>query len=1087
MKKYKYEKFQRKNGRKSYIFSQHENDDWSGPAIEYFVKENITKIGMYSQDRKFEFEFDILNVDGVEYAIKACKKGYPNGPAIIMSHFALHIGMYSAKDGFNGYVYKLRAGENITLQYYRHGIMFEEHLFDYTCFDRVPIFPFRMPVSDNVKENTKGIHKVKVVDYFVGDDKGWYSGIASRVFPDGHIKIGQYSNGIFNGTVLEYLPDDNLYKICFYNDDEPVDDVVICFMPEIKGFSIMFKNEDGYTNYVYREIDGYQKMSIIELDAKKLPIDGKTIDLIDEYGRITKEIEAAPNSLFKRRPKKDESGKTALERLESMIGLANVKAEIAKLKAILNKNPDKTPILNMAFMGNPGTGKTEVARLFAEILYEEGILPSNKIVEASRGDLVADYIGQTEPKTHKLVDSAVGGVLFIDEAYNLKKDNDGKDFGQEAIDALMIDMDKYSGKMCFIFAGYKKPLLNMIKSNKGFKSRINRFFDFNDFDAAELKEIAKLRLEKDGYTMSDQVLDETIKIVCRTKYSDDFANAREVRNVLEKLYEYQAERTVNSGKRKDFEITMDDIDAYNKKDDPKTINNLTSEARLNNLIGLDSVKKEILKLKAILIKNKDDIDNTNLHMCFYGNPGTGKTEVARLLANILYDEGILPENKFIETDRSGLVAEYVGQTAIKTHNVVKDALGGVLFIDEAYSLANDSSSGFCKEAVDALVTDMENFRGKFCVILAGYEEEMDALFSMNTGFKSRINRNIVFPDYTDKELLEIAKSMIKGKNYTITDDALVELEKVFAYERNQKDFANARTVRNVLESIYEIQALRTYEEGISDSRLLKLVDVEEYKKDHSISFEQKKVAKNNFNVKVQDIMGLANCYNSREFIFSIDAIKQASVNIKIEKEGKIKGEGSGFFISPSGIIATCAHVVKNADRITVIVNIKTANNQFLTKDYAAEVIAYNEEDDVAIIGLLGANFNFVYYPLELNDKPCPKLMTEIVMGGYPFGGDRFESISITEGKVQSVNKDHKSGKDNENIYVDLSGHPGGSGSGVIDKQTGRCIGIFGGCAIAESNGLKRTMNYAIPTRYLWKLLEGLETYKNTLQESGIKK
>lgn len=256
--------------------------------------------------------------------------------------------------------------------------------------------------------------------------------------------------------------------------------------------------------------------------------------------------------------------------------------------------------------------------------------------------------------------------------------------------------------------------------------------------------------------------------------------------------------------------------------------------RLCQRASLSNVKKEIIKMKAILSKHKGDLDKTNLHMCFYGNPGTGKTEVARLLANILYDEGILAENKFIETDRSGLVAEHVGHTALKTHKLIKDALGGVLFIDEAYSLANGVKNGVAQEAVDALIADMENYRGKICVILAGYKTQMEHLLSLNPGFKSRINRYIDFPDYSSDELLEIAKSMLISSKYSITDDALREIGRILEIEKTSESFANARTVRNVLESIYEIQALRTYHDDIDDSWLIKLCDVVEYEREHDV-------------------------------------------------------------------------------------------------------------------------------------------------------------------------------------------------------------------------------------------------------------
>lgn len=520
------------------------------------------------------------------------------------------------------------------------------------------------------------------------------------------------------------------------------------------------------------------------------------------------------------------SDASAMQALNNMIGLSNIKAEIIKLKAIYKKSPNKTPTLNIAFYGNPGTGKTEVARLLAKILHEEGILPKDTFIETDRSGLVGQFQGDTAVKTHKLVQSALGGVLFVDEAYALftgEKDT----FGKEAIDALIKDMEDYRGKMCFIFAGYKQPLLDMFEAvNKGFKSRINRHFDFENYTKDELKEIARRCVKKDGYILSEENLEKVLEIVTKKIFLEDFGNAREVRNVLEKLYEYQAVRTESTN---DMEITLDDIESYTQKQ--QDTNNIRAEEQLHNLIGLSDVKDQIQKLKAILRKNKGNIDKTNLHMCFYGNPGTGKTEVARIIAKILYEEGILPENKYTETDRAGLVGQYQGHTAYKTHKIVKESLGGVLFIDEAYSLitAHGEHDSFGREAVNTLLKDMEDYRGKFCVIMAGYEKEMELFLSTNPGFKSRINRNIVFPDYSNSELMEIAKKILAAKKYSITDEALAQLETLIEAQRKDPAFANARTVRNILESIYEIQAVRTYEANLPDNYQIELCDVLKYK------------------------------------------------------------------------------------------------------------------------------------------------------------------------------------------------------------------------------------------------------------------
>ena len=186
----------------------------------------------------------------------------------------------------------------------------------------------------------------------------------------------------------------------------------------------------------------------------------------------------------------------------------------------------------------------------------------------------------------------------------------------------------------------------------------------------------------------------------------------------------------------------------------------------------------------------------------------------------------------IETDRSGLCAQYIGQTAPLTHKKVKEAMGGVLFIDEAYTLSADSSgSDFGAEAIAALLKDMEDYKGKFCVILAGYKDEMEKMITLNPGFDSRINRKIDFPDYSIEEQLQIFNLMLNKKKYEITDEAKNKLLEVFESKTKDKNFANARTVRNILENLIEIQAVRTLENDDLekvDERIIRIEDVEQY-------------------------------------------------------------------------------------------------------------------------------------------------------------------------------------------------------------------------------------------------------------------
>lgn len=237
---------------------------------------------------------------------------------------------------------------------------------------------------------------------------------------------------------------------------------------------------------------------------------------------------------------------------------------------------------------------------------------------------------------------------------------------------------------------------------------------------------------------------------------------------------------------------------------------------LENLIGLSSVKEEITKL-ANFIKIQQVRESKGLktpdisyHCVFTGNPGTGKTTVARIMAGIYKDLGILKKGHLVETDRSGLVAEYVGQTAVKTNKIIDSALDGVLFIDEAYSLVQGAKEDFGQEAISTLLKRMEDDRNRLVVILAGYGSEMKTFIDSNPGLQSRFNRYIHFPDYTADELKRIFLLNAKKNQYTLDEEALLVLEKMMysAVEHKDKNFGNARFVRNIFEESIQNQAMR---------------------------------------------------------------------------------------------------------------------------------------------------------------------------------------------------------------------------------------------------------------------------------------
>ena len=533
--------------------------------------------------------------------------------------------------------------------------------------------------------------------------------------------------------------------------------------------------------------------------------------------------------------------------LDNFIGLGSIKEAVKSFVAYLEflkerkrlglKAEDKISI-NAVFLGNPGTGKTTIARMLGDIFYAMGILPIGHVIEVDRSALVGQYIGETAQKTEKIINDAVGGVLFIDEAYTLIKKGGSQDFGQEAIDILLKRMEDRKGDFVVIAAGYPEEMNSFLTSNPGLKSRFNHTFVFEDYSPDELIAIFKQQLQKEEYNLSDEA-EEIIKKEFISQYrgrDKTFGNARIVKNIFEesKITLSKLFLELPEEKRsKEFLTTFskDVVSQVLSKTASKQVKIPINEEALKEalddlqrLVGLPAIKKQIddmVKLAHYLDEQGEDIKKIfTEHILFLGNPGTGKTTVARIYGKIYSALGILSKGHLVETDRQGLVAGYVGQTAEKTTAIIDKSIGGMLFIDEAYALIKptDTGSDFGKEAIDILLKRMEDDRGKFIVIAAGYTEEMNRFVDSNPGIQSRFSKSFFFEDYSPSELMEIAKRSIARDKKIFHLKAEEKLLKHFEelFRNRDKKFGNARIVRNILEASKQKMLLRLSELPQSD-------------------------------------------------------------------------------------------------------------------------------------------------------------------------------------------------------------------------------------------------------------------------------
>jgi SpoVK/Ycf46/Vps4 family AAA+-type ATPase len=502
----------------------------------------------------------------------------------------------------------------------------------------------------------------------------------------------------------------------------------------------------------------------------------------------------------------------AMAELTAMIGLAAVKEQVrsiiasveaARRRAIAGHAASK-PMQHFVFLGPPGTGKTAVARVVAKIFYAFGLLDSPSVVEAQRADLVGEYLGATAIKTNDLIDSAIGKVLFIDEAYSLVNDGDGQAdrFGNEAVQALVKRADDERERLIIILAGYERQMESFLAANPGLNSRFGVRVKFPTYSATELQALAERSVQDKTEVLAPDVrpaLRGMLEEVSRRRLTDELGNGRFVRNLLAKAGQHRDVRVMNA----EAEPTPAELVTLRAEDFQRAYTELTTRfrgytdtptveaalAELDALVGLEPVKRQVHEIVAQLqvarLRDRQGLASQppSRHFVFTGPPGTGKTTVARILGRIFAALGLLVRPEVIEAHRADLVGEHLGSTAIKTSRLIDSALGGVLFVDEAYALHNEAySSGdaFGSEAVATLLKRAEDDRDRLVIVLAGYTADMDRLLTSNPGLASRFSTRIAFPSYTAAQLGEITRSIATQAGDRFDPGALPVLDSIFA-------------------------------------------------------------------------------------------------------------------------------------------------------------------------------------------------------------------------------------------------------------------------------------------------------------------
>ena len=517
-----------------------------------------------------------------------------------------------------------------------------------------------------------------------------------------------------------------------------------------------------------------------------------------------------------------------LKDLDKYIGMDEVKSAVREIAYAVKNSVERAErgfgeqekmSMHIILTGNPGTGKTTIARKLGEILAAIGYLDSGHVVEVDRAKMVSPYQGETPKVVDRLCDKAMGGILFVDEAYTLapvSQTGDRDNQGAQALEKLMKRMEDDRGKFVVIAAGYRTEMDNLFRVNPGFRSRFNYFLNIEDYTPEQLYQIMLVFAKEKKYLFSEQAEALAKKMITELYNSrdKDFANGRTMRSLFDQICKKQAQRlqgeSISMMSNEEL-MTIEDQDIPYEA--PQAVDYSECLKKLDGLVGLGGVKKEISNLAAYLnlqIKRGETNTFQGKHYVFTGNPGTGKTTVARIMADVFKTLGIVSRGQLVEADRAKLVAGYSGQTAIKTNQLVDQAMGGVLFIDEAYTLKSNDGDSFGAEAIDTLLKRLEDDRGKFICIVAGYTDQMHDFIDTNPGLKSRFTQTIHFDDYTPDELTQIFINLAKAKSFTIDDDTKAAIHREFEqlYLRRDKNFGNAREARRIFDGAVERQSQR---------------------------------------------------------------------------------------------------------------------------------------------------------------------------------------------------------------------------------------------------------------------------------------
>ena len=537
----------------------------------------------------------------------------------------------------------------------------------------------------------------------------------------------------------------------------------------------------------------------------------------------------------------------ALQKLEGIVGYEQFKNEISKvlgvrLISLETREEDIFPY-HYLFLGEKGNSHYKAASVMAELFYHGGILKNRGITVINLGMEANSYSGIN---FEELIKENTGLVLV----QNLFERRDAEVELKFVWNMILKKMQSLRGKVIFVLALCEdidgKNNIKLVKET--FEQAVNcRSIHFSAHTDVELLSMVKNSALKKEYHLNEEAAGRMVNRVKNELKSlegelEYLIDKNLEKAILEKKLKILSSE-INVPKLKDFsqegylKLVESDFDFLSEEEKLEiTENNLLLE--LEKMIGLSDVKKRVKQIADFInvrVKKKELGYPTKLicmHMEFIGNPGTGKTTVARIMGKILKILGFLTKGHFVEVTRDNLVGQYIGQTGPKVSKIVESAKGGILFIDEAYSLNGHAENDYGNEVIASFVKAMEDYKDEMIFIYAGYKKEMDTMINMNPGMKDRIAFKIEFPDYNEKELFKIFEMMSENNNYKLTETASTELFKILTsiYKTKGENFGNGRIVRRIFERVEIIQNGRISKDALYDKDSIIQILEEDIKK-----------------------------------------------------------------------------------------------------------------------------------------------------------------------------------------------------------------------------------------------------------------